>query len=88
MKINVEFDISPDEARAVMGLPNIAPLQAEMMDEMRKRLKAALDAADPAGMLRAFMPMGVQGFEQFQKAMWDAASKAAGTSKPASKPTR
>ena len=78
MKIHMEMDISPEEARALMGLPDVAPLQAEMLDEMRTRMKAAMDAYDPAAMLKAFMPMGAEGFQQFQKAMWDAASQAAG----------
>ena len=78
MKIHMEMDISPEEARALMGLPDVAPLQAEMLDEMRKRMKAAMDAYDPAAMLKALMPMGAEGFQQFQEAMWDAASQAAG----------
>jgi len=88
MKINVEFDMTPEEARALMGLPEVAPLQAEMMEDMRKRMKSALDAYDPAAMLRSFMPMGAAGFEQFQKAMWEAAGNAAGATKPATKPSR
>lgn len=88
MKINVEFDMSPEEARALMGLPNVTALQAEMLEEMRKRMKAGLEAYDPAALLRAFIPTGAQGFEQLQRAMWDAAAKAAGGSKPSTKSTR
>lgn len=78
MKIHIEMDMSAQEARAMMGLPDVAPLQAEMLDEMRKKMKAAMDTYDPAAMLKAFMPAGAQGFEQFQKAMWDAATQATG----------
>ncbi|HEY4115933.1 MAG TPA: DUF6489 family protein [Rhizomicrobium sp.] len=78
MKIHIEMDISPEEARAMMGLPDVAPLQAEMLGEMKTRMKAAMDAYDPVAMLKSFMPMGAQGFEQFQKAMWDAAAQATG----------
>jgi hypothetical protein len=37
-------------------------------------------------MFRAWMPMGAQGFEQFQKFLWDSAARAAGTGGKKSKP--
>ena len=41
-------------------------------------MKAAVDASDPEAMLRAWMPLGAQGFEQFQKFLWDAGARATG----------
>ena len=35
MKMHIELDMTPEEARAMMGLPDVAPLQKQMMDEMR-----------------------------------------------------
>ncbi|MBV9063964.1 MAG: hypothetical protein JOY77_13710 [Alphaproteobacteria bacterium] len=81
MKINIELDMSPEEARRLMGLPDVAGLQAEMLEEMRKRMKAAMGSADPQALLKAWMPMGAQGFEQFQKFLWDNAATAAGSAK-------
>jgi len=78
MKINLELDMTPDEARRLMGLPDVSALQGETMEEMRKRMKAAVHASDPDAMLRAWMPLGAQGFEQFQKFLWDSATRAAG----------
>ena len=81
MKINIEFEMSPEEARRLMGLPDVSALQAEMFDYMRKRMKAAINTSDPQALMNAWMPLGVQGFEQFQKFMWDSAPKAAGAGK-------
>ena len=81
MKINIELDMSPEEARRLMGLPDVAALQGEMLGEMRKRMKAAMDTSDPQALLKAWMPLGAQGFEQFQKFLWDSAAKAAGSAK-------
>jgi hypothetical protein len=86
MKINIELDMSPDEARRLMGLPDVTALQNEVLDEMRKRMKAAVDTSDPEAMLRAWMPMGAQGFEQLQKFLWDSAARAAGTAGKKAKP--
>ena len=37
MKVTVNVDCTPEEARAFIGLPNIAPLQERMMKEMEER---------------------------------------------------
>ena len=86
MKINIELDMSPEEARRLMGLPDVTALQNEMLDQMRKRMKTAVDTSDPEAMLRAWMPMGAEGFEQFQKFLWDSAARAAGTAGKKTKP--
>ncbi|HEY1836137.1 MAG TPA: DUF6489 family protein [Rhizomicrobium sp.] len=81
MKVNIELEMTPEEARRLMGLPDVAKLQDKMMAEMERRMKAALDASDPQAMLKAWMPMGGQGFEEFQRFLWDSAKKAAGGKK-------
>ena len=78
MKVNIEMDMTPEEARAFMGLPDVAPLQKKMMEEMQLRMKAAFDANDPEGMVKAWLPFsygaGGEAFQKLQKAMWDSAA--------------
>jgi hypothetical protein len=80
MKVHIEMEMTPEEARAFMGLPDVAPIQRSMMDDMQARMKQAFDANDPEGMMRAWMPFssgfggGPEAFQKFQKAMWDSAS--------------
>lgn len=84
MKVNIEMDMTPEEARAFMGLPDVVPLQKQMLDEMQGRVKAAFDAGDPEGMMKAWMPLfsgmggGAEAFQKFQKLMWDSAAAMAG----------
>ena len=85
MKVHIEVDMTPEEARAMMGLPDVAPLQQKMMEEMQARMKAAFDTGDPDAMMRAWMPFlngspggGAKAFEQFQICLWDRASMVAG----------
>jgi hypothetical protein len=77
MKIHIDMEMTPEEARTLMGLPDLTRLNEEMVGEIAKRMKAALDTSDPQAMLRAWMPMGGQGFEQFQRFLWDSAKAAA-----------
>ena len=81
MKIHVEMDMTPEEARKLMGLPDLTKMQEQVLAEMQKRVKAALDTSDPEAMLRAWMPMGGQGLEQFQRFLWDSARTASGAAK-------
>ena len=74
MKVRIEMDMTPEEARAMMGLPDVVPMQQKMMDKMQARMKAAFDTGDPDAMMRAWLPLGgAKAIEQFQKFLWDSA---------------
>jgi hypothetical protein len=84
MKIHIDMEMTPEEARKLMGLPDLTRMQEQMTAEMQKRMKAALDTSDPEAMLKAWMPVAAPGLEQFQRFLWDSA-KAATAKKPSSK---
>ena len=46
MKINVEIDCTPEEARAFLGLPDVSPMQERLMKEVDEYLDMRL-ATDP-----------------------------------------
>lgn len=72
MKVHIEMDMTPEEARAFLGLPDLAPLQQKMLDEMRARMRAAFDKGDAKSLMQAWMPAGqAKAFEEFQKMLWD-----------------
>ena len=85
MKIHVEMDMTPEEARKLMGLPDVTALQEQMMAELKKRAKAAMDTSDPEAMMKAWMQLGGQGLEQFQRFLWDSAKAATGAAKKTAK---
>ena len=71
MKVNIELDMTPDEARRLMGLPDVAAMQERMGAVLETRMKAAMEAADPAAMMKTWF--GGEGLEQFQRFWADAA---------------
>ncbi len=77
MKITIDVDCSPEEARAFLGLPDVAPMQAAVMEELGKRMSAGLEAMDPEALMKTWMPLGLQGLEQAQKMFWSQMSEAA-----------
>ena len=77
MKIHLDIDCTPEEARAFLGLPDVAPMQKAVMEEMRKRMMANLAAMEPEQLFKTWLPAGIQGWEQMQKAFWSQMGKGA-----------
>ena len=78
MKIKIEVDCTPQEARAFIGLPDVGPLQKKIMAEMEERMKTAMNAGDMEDVFKAWIPGGAKGFEDMGKMFWSAFSTATG----------
>ena len=73
MKLNIEIDLTAEEARRVMGLPDVTKLQEKLVAEMEKRMLDAIrTASDPEALLKTWFSRGTQGLEQFQRFVSDA----------------
>lgn len=70
MKFIFDIECTPDEARQFLGLPNIAPMQDRMMEELERRIAENLRALDPETLVKTWMPMGMQGWTDMQKMFW------------------
>jgi len=67
MKIKLDIDCTPEEVREFFGLPQIKPVQEELLKEVQERLRANIKAMDPEAMLKTWLPATLQGFEQLQE---------------------
>ena len=83
MKISIDVDCTPEEARRFLGLPDVAPMQAELMQAMQKRMMSGLEAMEPDQILKTWLPSGLKGWEEMQKAFWS--QMAAGAAGPGTK---
>jgi hypothetical protein len=70
MKVKIDIDCTPQEARQFFGLPDIEPMQKVLLAEMEERMRTALAAMDPEALFKIWLPAGVQGWEQLQKMFW------------------
>lgn len=70
MQIKFDIDVTPEEARAFLGLPDVQPLQQAMMAELEQRLRDALAAMEPEALMKAWLPAGLEGWDQMQRAFW------------------
>ena len=70
MKIKVDIDMTPEEARKMMGLPDVEPIQNAMMEKMQEQMEDYFSSmTDPEVMFNKLMPMGLQAMENYQTFM-------------------
>ena len=67
MKIRFDIDCTPEELRGFFGLPEVKPMQEQLIKDVEERLRANLKALDPETMLNTWLPAGLKGFEQLQE---------------------
>jgi hypothetical protein len=79
MKVKIEIDLSPKELRSAFGLPDLEPLQREMMELIRDRVVATVDSLEPRKLLRLLLPESLPSFQDLQKFLWQSV---AGEEKP------
>jgi hypothetical protein len=77
MKATIEIDATPQEMRAMLGLPDVEPLQREVLEKMREKTLSAIDANDPMQLMKIFMPATDQfkSIESLQASFWEAMGK-------------
>lgn len=85
MKVTVEVDCTPEEARQFMGLPDVQPMQAAVMAEMEKRVLNEMDRFSPEALLKSWMTLTPYSPEQMQAAFMKMFQPGSTTSKPKAK---
>jgi hypothetical protein len=81
MKVNIEIDCTPDEARRFFGLPEVAPMQERVMAELEARLMRAITDTDPQKLVENWLPLTMRGLESWQT-LWSQMAAAAGGDAP------
>ena len=69
MKVKIEIDCEPAEARAFLGLPNVEPLNDHMVAEMQRRMDENIAAMQPDELMKAWTSFGLQAQDHFRRLM-------------------
>jgi Family of unknown function (DUF6489) len=70
MKVTMNVECTPEEARAFFGLPDVQPLQEAVLKEMERQMKENIAAMSPDKMMQLWFPAGIKGAEDMQKMFW------------------
>lgn len=88
MKLKIEVDCTPEEARTFLGLPDVSALNAHLVSEMRNRIDANINLLQPDEFIKSWVSLGGAAQDQFRKLMMNAATSSlsgglgGGSSKP------
>ncbi len=80
MKVTVDVDCTPEEARRFMGLPDMSSVHEAYLDKMKKTIEEGITPASVEAMMGNWMPMGEAGMNIW-RTMFDQMSRAGGTEK-------
>ncbi|MCG5509864.1 DUF6489 family protein [Ectothiorhodospira lacustris] len=72
MKVTVELDATPEELRAFLGLPDVAPLQKEMMDDLARRIREGQQGYESLTLMQPMLQSGIANMDAMQKLFWQA----------------
>jgi Tfp pilus assembly PilM family ATPase len=70
MKITIDIDCTPQEARSFLGLPHIEPMQDALIAQVQERMATYLEALEPEALMKLWLPGGMQGLAEIQERFW------------------
>ncbi len=66
MKVNIEIECTPEEARSFMGLPDVSSANSIYVDNIAAMMKGASNPDQMQEYAQALAPMGQVGLKLFQ----------------------
>jgi hypothetical protein len=66
MKINVEIDCTPLEARQFFGLPDVQPMQTAVMDRLQHQMMSNIEKVSPEALMQSWFTFDPKIAERFQ----------------------
>jgi hypothetical protein len=81
MKINIEIDCSPEEARQFMGLPDVEKANKVYVDTIAQAMKGVSNVDQLQDCARQLAPMGQLGLKVFQSFVEGAAKNSGAKTK-------
>lgn len=74
MKITVDIECTPQEARAAMGLPDLTPLHDKYVSMMGEAMQGGIPPEMLETVMKSWAPMGEAGIN-FWRRMFESATK-------------
>lgn len=66
MKITVDVDCTPEEARRFMGLPDLTPVHAAYVDRMTRAMSEGLTPESAGELMKSWGPMSEAGMSMWR----------------------
>jgi len=83
MKITINIECTPDEARQFLGLPNLQPVHDAVMARLERQITEAVDAFSPQQLLQSWLtPEMMEPFAALFRRAAASSKSGSGTSQP------
>lgn len=69
MNFKIDVEMTPEELRKVLGLPDVAAFQQEMMDKIQENMAAGAEGYDPLTLFQPYMTNSLGSMDALQKTM-------------------
>jgi hypothetical protein len=71
MKISVDVDLTPEEFRRTLGLPDVSEIQKEMVEQFRQQMLSGAEGYDPMSLMKPYLNSGLTSMEAMQKSFFN-----------------
>jgi len=69
MKIHLDIDVTPEELRRFLGLPDVQPVNEELVRRMREHVAQGMDPAQMGALVQSMVTGGMQSMDAVQRMM-------------------
>jgi hypothetical protein len=66
MKVNIEIDCTPLEARQFFGLPDVQPMQTAVMEKLQHQMMDNIQKVSPEALMQSWLTFDPKIAERFQ----------------------
>src|SRR6201994_3174394 len=66
MKVNIEIDCTPLEARQFFGLPDVGPMQTAVMEKLQQQMVTNIQSVSPEALMQSWFTFDPKLAERFQ----------------------
>jgi hypothetical protein len=67
MKVNIEIDCTPLEARQFVGLPDLQPMQTAVMDKLQQQMMSNIEKISPDSLIQSWFSFDPKLAERMQE---------------------
>ena len=66
MKVNLEIECTPLEARQFFGLPDMQPIQTAVMDKLQQQMLSNIEKVSPEALMQSWFTFDPKMADRFQ----------------------
>jgi hypothetical protein len=67
MNVKIDIDVTPEEMRRLMGLPDVEGFQQQVLDDIRERIRQGVDGYDPLVLFEPYLKGSIAGMDWMQR---------------------